>query len=183
MEIQVKPMMIKPRRLSAKLAAGLVLLALLAACSHAGPAAVAQEPGNDTACALDGMFLKDFPGPKAQIHYAEGKPDFFCDLLEMFSTLLTPEQKRQVTAAFVQDMGKTDWDHPSGNWINAKTAFYVVGSKKRGSMGPTFGSFSSMQAAEKFAQTEGGKVLRFEQITPDMADLSGGVVHDTTMSH
>jgi copper chaperone NosL len=180
----VKPnIIVKPQRLSFKLASGLVLLVLLAACSHAVPQAVAQEPTSDTACSLDGMLLKDFPGPKAQIHYAEGKPDFFCDLLEMFSALLAPEQKRPVAATFVQDMGKTDWDHPSANWIPAKSAYYVVGSKKRGSMGPTFGSFSSMQDAEKFVTMEGGKILRFEQITPDMANLGGGVVHDVTMAH
>jgi copper chaperone NosL len=168
---------------SFKLAGGVALLTLLAACSHAIPQAVALEPGTDTACALDGMLLKDFPGPKAQIHYAEGKPDFFCDLMELFSAVLAPEQKRPVAALFVQDMGKTDWDHPSANWIDAKTAVYVTGSKKRGSMGPTFGSFSSTQDAETFAKKEGGKVLRFEQITLDIASLTGGVVHDTTMSH
>lgn len=180
----MKPILIvKPQRPPFRLVSGLVLLVLLAACSHAVPQAVAQEPTGDTACSLDGMLLQDFAGPKAQIHYAEGKPDFFCDLLELFSALLVPEQKRSVAAAFVQDMGKTDWDHPSANWIPAKSAYYVVGSKKRGSMGPTFGSFSSMQDAEKFVKIEGGKILRFEQITPDMANLGGGVVHDTTMSH
>ena len=180
----MKPIIIvKPPRRSFKLASGLILLVLLAACSHAVPQAVALEPTDATACSLDGMLLKDFAGPKAQIDYAQGKPDFFCDLLEMFSALLAPEQKRPVAATFVQDMGKTDWDHPSANWIPAKTAYYVVGSKKRGSMGPTFGSFSSMQDAEKFVKVEGGKILRFEQITPDMANLGGGVVHDAAMSH
>ena len=181
----MKPIfIIKPQgRLSCKLASGLVLLVLLAACTKAVPQAVAQEPTGDTACSLDGMVLQDFAGPKAQIHYAEGKPDFFCDLLEMFTALLVPEQKRLVAATFVQDMGKTDWEHPSANWILAKDAYYVVGSKKRGSMGPTFGSFSNVQDAEKFVKMEGGKVLQFGQITPDMANLGGGVVHDSTMAH
>jgi copper chaperone NosL len=35
--------------------------------------------------------------------------------------------------------------------------------------------------AHTFAQKEGGKVLRFEQVTPDIADLSGGVLHDQRM--
>jgi copper chaperone NosL len=39
--------------------------------------AITLQPGGDTACALDGMILRDFAGPKAQILYAEGKPDFF----------------------------------------------------------------------------------------------------------
>ena len=166
-----------------KLAACVAALLLMSACSHAIPQAVAQEPSNDTACALDGMMLKDFPGPKAQILYVEGKPDFFCDLMELFSTTLMPEQKRQIAAMFVQDMGKTDWDHPSAHWIAAKTAVYVVGSKKLGSMGPTFGSFANAQDAEIFAKKEGGKIFRFDQITSNMVNMSGGVAHDMKMSH
>ena len=162
---------------------GAVLLCLLAACNNAGPQAVAQEPGADTACVLDGMLLKEFPGPKAQIHYAEGNPDFFCDLMEMFSALLAPERKRPPTATFVQDMGKTGWEHPAANWIDAKTALYVAGSKKRGSMGPTLGAFSSIEAAQQFVRKEGGKVLRFEQVTLNMVSLTGGATHDTTTSH
>ena len=168
---------------SFKWGSALALLALLPACNRAArPAVAALEPGSDTACVLDGMLLKDFPGPKGQIHYAEGPPDFYCDLNELFTVLLAPEQKRALSAVFVQDMGKTDWDHPSANWIDAKTAVYVRGSRKHGSMGPTFGSFASLPEAEKFSQNEGGKTLRFDQITADMANLSGGVVNDTSMS-
>ncbi len=158
------------------------LFALLAACSQTVSSALAVEPGRDTECALDGMLLMDFPGPKAQIHHAEGKPDFYCDLLELFTVLLAPEQKRGALTAFVQDMGKTDWDHPRAHWIDARSATYVVGSKKTGSMGPTFASFSSLADAKKFAIDEGGKVLRFDQITLDMASMGGGVVDDTSMS-
>jgi len=163
--------------------AGALLFGLLAACNNAGPKAEAVEPGADTACVLDGMLLKEFAGSKAQIHYAEGKPDFYCDLMELFSALLAPEQKRRPVASFVQDMGKADWEHPVGNWIDAKGAFYVAGSKKRGSMGPTLGAFSTKEAAEQFAQKEGGKVLRFADVTLDMVTLTGCATHDTTMSH
>ena len=168
---------------SVRWASGLVLLAGLPACNRASQKqAVAQEPGADTACVLDGMVLKEFPGPKGQIHHAEGPPDFYCDLIELFAALLMPEQKRPPTAVFVQDMGKTDWERPEGHWIDAKTAFYVTKSRKRGSMGPTFGSFSSQPDAEAFAKKEGGQTMRFAQITPDMVNLGGGVVDDTSMS-
>lgn len=170
------------RRTSVKLLGGLVLLSVLVSCNRAVPQAVAREPGSDTACVLDGMLLTEFPGPKGQVHYAEGEPDFFCDLIELFTALLVPEQKRPIAAAFVQDMGKADWAHPVGNWIDANTAFYVTGSRKRGSMGPTFASFSSRQDAEKFQKEEGGNVLQFGQITPAMAGLSSGVANDTTMA-
>ena len=170
------------RRLKRGTLAALATMALLAACGQAVPKALAEEPGAATACVLDGMLLKDFGGPKAQIHYAEGAPDFFCDLMELFTALSSPEQRRSATGVFVQDMGKTDWEHPSGHWIDAKSAIYVAGSAKMGSMGPTFGAFSSERDAQAFVKKEGGKILRFEQVGPDMASLDGGVMHDTTMS-
>jgi copper chaperone NosL len=61
---------------------------LLAACTPATPHLAAQEPNADTACSLDGMMLRDFPGPKAQIQYAEGAPDYFCDVMELFALVL-----------------------------------------------------------------------------------------------
>jgi copper chaperone NosL len=157
-------------------------LTLLGACSHTTQKLAAQEPTADTACALDGMVLKDYAGPKAQIHYTEGKPDFFCDLTELFGVVLAPEHKRAVAAIFVQDMGKTEWEHPQANWIDARTAVYVTGSRKRGSMGQTFASFSSMQDAEAFVKKEGGKIVRFEQVTLDMVNI-GSAAHDDMMSH
>lgn len=166
-----------------KLVGSLALCILLPACNQAATKVAALEPTSETACELDGMILKDYPGPKAQIHYAEGKPEFFCDLMELFTMVLAPEQKRPIAAVFVQDMGKTPWENPAGNWIDAKSAVYVAGSKKLGSMGPTFGSFFSMQDAEAFVKKEGGKILRFEQITQDMVNRSGNATHESTMSH
>lgn len=146
--------------------------------STVGPIEITQG----TACALDGMLLADYPGPKAQIHYTgRAEPDFFCDTVEMFHLHLNPEQVRQVTGLFVQDMGKADWDQPKGQWIDAKAAFYVHGSSRRGSMGPTIASFAAEQDAAKFAAQHGGKVYRFSEITPEMVMLDGGALHDSTM--
>lgn len=159
----------------------LFLVSVLAACGKPTASAVPQEITAGTSCSLDGMTLADFPGPKAQIHYATGEPDYFCDTVEMFSIYLKPEQKKRITGIFTQDMGKSDWDAPKGNWVDAKQAFYVFGSKKTGSMGPTLAAFAIKQDAEKFANEFGGKVVVFDQVTPEMVDLSGGVVHDEHM--
>ena len=143
---------------------------------------VPLEIGAGTSCSLDGMLLADYPGPKAQIHYAgQEEPDFFCDTVEMFNIYLTPEQVRVVRALLVQDMGKADWDVPRDHWIDAKTAYYVHGSKRHGSMGPTIASFAQESDAVKFAAEHGGKVYRFSDITPDMVVLDGGAQHDRSM--
>lgn len=156
----------------------------LSACDKA-PEATALAPveiDRSTSCELDGMLLADYPGPKAQVFYAgQEKPTYFCDTVELFSTLLAGEQVRVAKAIYVQDMGQTSWEHPSGHWIDAKTAIYVLGSKRHGSMGPTVASFAQQADATKFAAEYGGKVLRFADIKPDMVDLSGGASHDTRM--
>lgn len=177
----------KDKRIASRLAvcrkpAAIAVFLLLAACSKEVARNSAVEPGQGTACTLDGMILKDYPGPKAQMHFAEGAPEFFCDIIELFVMLLAPEQKRPVSGVFVQDMAKADWAQPNGHWIDAKAAYYVVGSKKQGSMGATFGTFASQADAEAFVQKEGGTIHRFEQITLDMVNRHAkGAAHDSKM--
>ena len=157
----------------------------LAACSREQAAQVVQGPAEitrETACALDGMLLADYPGPKGQILYAGARqPDFYCDTVEVLATLKTPEQVRAVAGAWVQDMAKANWDEPQGHWIDARTAWYVGGSRRRGSMGPTFASFASEDAARTFAAEHGGKVVAFAAVSADMVDLRGGAKSDTRM--
>ncbi|MEI8362379.1 MAG: nitrous oxide reductase accessory protein NosL [Betaproteobacteria bacterium] len=159
----------------------LIFLAVLTACNKPTAPVTALEITTGTSCSLDGMTLADFPGPKAQIHYVTGEPDYFCDTVEMFSSYLNPEQKKRITGIFTQDMGKANWEKPQGNWVDAKQAFYVLGSKKTGSMGPTLAAFTRQQDADNFAKEFGGKVLPFDKVTSDMVDLTGGVVHDEHM--
>ncbi len=153
----------------------------LASCSQSSHVAQPVEVTSSTSCSLDGMLLADYPGPKAQIQYEQGDTDFFCDTVEMFSIYLKPEHKKRVTGIFVQDMGKTDWNNPKGHWIDARSAFYVVGSQMKGGMGPTLASFSSQSDAEQFKNKNGGKVYKFSEITPDMVTLDGGIVNDQHM--
>jgi copper chaperone NosL len=160
----------------------LALLLSLVSCSPADRAPPAPiELARDTACSLDGMLLMDYPGPKAQIQYNEAKPDFFCDTVEMFAVYLRPELQTHVRALYVQDMGTGDWNNPAHPWIDARLAFYVYGSSRRGSMGPTLASFSREEPAKAFALMYGGKVYGFAEITRDMVRLDGGVLRDQRM--
>ncbi len=162
----------------------LVAMLALTACGDGGSTSlnVPADFTESTACVLDGMVLAEHPGPKAQIVY-EGatEPDFFCDTVEMFNVYLQPEQVRAVRGLYVQDMGKADWDAPRGQWIDAHGAFYVVGGKRRGSMGLTIASFADRDAATRFAAEYGGQVLAFDEVKPDMTILDGGALHDQHM--
>ncbi|HEX2010133.1 MAG TPA: nitrous oxide reductase accessory protein NosL [Roseateles sp.] len=161
----------------------LAALASLAACgerSDSAPAPLEIEAGST--CDLDGMLLADYPGPKAQIHFAgQAQPSWYCDTVEMLNTLLRPEQLKPVRAVFVQDMAKADWEQPRGHWFEARSGFYVLGSRRHGSMGPTAASFRSQADAQQFVAAHGGRVLAYAEIKPEMVDLSGGALHDSRM--
>lgn len=157
----------------------------LAGCGRKGEAAEASRPQEiaaQSSCSLDGMLLSDYPGPKGQLFYkGDSQVNWFCDSVELLSTLLKPEQLRPVLAAHVQDMAQADWEHPVGHWIDARQAVYVLGSKRHGSMGPTAASFADEGAAKAFAGQWGGRVLRYAEISPAMVDLTGGALHDSRM--
>ncbi len=165
--------------------AALASVTVLFGCSDTAGEVKALTPveiSSATTCELDGMLLADYPGPKAQIFYAGADaPIFMCDTVEMFNTLLQPEQVRKVAAVYVQDMGKADWEQPKGNWMDATQGFYVLGTKRRGSMGPTIASFSLESDAQTFMAKWGGKMLRYAEVTANMTDLSGGALNDSRM--
>lgn len=165
--------------------AGLATLGLAGCGQDSASSAQAQTPAEiqpQSSCSLDGMLLSDYPGPKGQIRFAQvDEVQWFCDTIELLSTLVAPEQVRAVLSAFVQDMAKADWEQPRGHWIDARQAVYVLGSRRKGSMGPTAASFASEADAKAFVDQYGGQALRFAAIKPEMVDLSGGAQQDTRM--
>ena len=165
------------------LAPALVLL-LLAACSggeEAKAPAEPQDPDRSASCEVCGMTVVDYPGPKAQIWLqGEDAPLHFCSTRDFFAYLLEPDspQPHRMRAMFVHDMGATDWEDPqpgSASWIPAKEAFYVVGSDRKGSMGPTLASFAERAAAASFRDQHGGRILRSPAINRSLVvDLPTG---------
>jgi copper chaperone NosL len=74
-------------------------------------------------------------------------------------------------------MGRSPWNAPDDSQlIDAKDAFYVVGTGLKGAMGIVLASFSSEQAAQKLATEQGGRVLRF-------GDIDQSVLQQPAMSH
>lgn len=164
-----------------RLAYPFALALLLGGCTPSALDPAAQEPATGAQCELDGMLLADYPGPKGQIRYADGHVAWFCDTVELLSLYLSPEQVRSVGGAYTQDMALADWNAPAGHWIALEQAFFVEGSSRLGSMGPTLASFSSREAAQAFATEHGGRVLAFSEITPDMVQLHSGMHRDHGM--
>jgi len=129
--------------------------------------AVAMESSDE--CHLCGMLITRFDGPKGEVFRKEqdDKVFKFCSTQDMFSYYLDPENTRNVAQMYVHDMSKMPWGSESIDdkyFIDAKTAWYVVGSRKMGAMGKTLASFSQKADAEAFAKEFGGQVNSFEDI-------------------
>jgi copper chaperone NosL len=118
-------------------------------------------------CHLCGMTISNFPGPKGESYTAnQDNINKFCSTRDLFGFILQPENKRQVKEVFVHDMSKTPWGQPNDeHFIDAKQAWFVIGSTKTGAMGQTLGSFSGKSDAEVFMQEFGGQLYQFDDIT------------------
>lgn len=154
---------------------GLLLIAgmSLAACGEKPEAVtehVLEAIHADDECHVCGMTVARFPGPKAQAFVRHREHSFkFCSTHDLFSWLLQPETAAIVEAVYVHDMGATDWEHPADDaFVDAKSAWYVIGHDQRGAMGPTLASFHNRGAADDFAVRHGGRVLSFQQVDLDV---------------
>ena len=68
-------------------------------------------------------------------------------------------------------MAQIDWEHPEDTrLIDARTAWFVVGSERVGAMGPTLASFGERATARAFADNYGGRLMRYEEIDLGVLD-------------
>ncbi len=130
--------------------------------------AVAIESSDE--CHLCGMVIAEYPGPKGESFQGDGNAVVkFCSTRDMFSYILQPENSRQVREVYVHDMSQTPWHKPEDDYfINAKDAWFVVGSNQTGAMGKTLASFSKQQDAKAFSERYGGQVYDYESISIDI---------------
>ena len=134
------------------------------------PAAVHMEGGDE--CHVCGMAITGFPGPKGEvITEKQQQVHKFCSTKDMFSWVLQPENIKRDHTLYVHDMAQSEWDSPVDTaLIDAREAFYVIGSERKGAMGPTLASFADSSVADDFAAGFGGHVKAFADIT--MSDLN-----------
>ena len=161
----------------------------LAACSgseetaQAKPEPIHFESGDE--CHVCGMVITRFPGPKGEsISGKEQQVRKFCSTKDMFSWVLQPENVNRDHVLYVHDMAETEWDQPDdAALIDAREAFYVVGSERTGAMGPTLASFAEESAAEAFASEFGGEVVAFADVTMEHLSSGGGMSSGMGGSH
>ncbi|AWK88685.1 nitrous oxide reductase accessory protein NosL [Azospirillum thermophilum] len=151
-----------------------VLLLPLTACKQERADSAPPAPLAITADAVGrycGMNLHDHPGPKGQIIVkGEARPIWLSSVRDTFAFTMLPEEPKEVRAIYVTDLTRAaDPQAPDLSlWVEARKAWYVVGSGQRGGMGASEPlPFADEAAARAFANSHGGTVKRFSDVTPD----------------
>ena len=125
------------------------------------------EPTREASGHYCGMILVDHKGPKAQIHLPdEAEPVWFSSVRDAIAFTMLPEERRDFTVMYVNDMGAARWDAPEpGTWIDAAGAHYVIGSDRMGGMGvPEAVPFAAREAAERFVADHGGRIIALDDM-------------------
>jgi copper chaperone NosL len=128
-----------------------------------------------------GMNILEHAGPKGQVILARyDEPIWFSSARDTIAFTMLPEEPKDIRAIYVSDMAKAaSWEQPGAdNWVDARKAFFVVGSDRKGGMGAAEAvPFSSEAAAKAFAGDHGGRVVGFDAVPRDYildGQASGG---------
>ena len=162
--------------------AALALLAiLLAAACGEDETAAAPPPVALTQDAIGhycGMALVEHDGPKGQILLrGSDRPVWFSSARDTIAFTMLSEESKAIRAVYVSDMARAEsWTQPGAtNWVEARSAHFVLGSDRRGGMGAEEAvPFSDKAAAERFAAEHGGRVLTFAEVPRDWTLGDGG---------
>jgi len=128
-----------------------------------------KEPTEKDACAVCGMYPAKYPEHNCQIWAMDGNTLHFCSTQCMVNFNADP-------AKYVKEPVKTKmaWVtlYSDGMYESAFGTYYVVGSNINGPMGREAFPFKLKKNAEEFVKANGGKIVSFPQLTPELV-MSG----------
>ena len=122
-------------------------------------------------CPVCGMFTYKYPRWASQIFYKDGSSEFhysFDGVKDMMKFYFSPLEWGSYIKAKRKNIDKMlVTDYYSQKAIDARDAFYVVGSDIYGPMGNEFIPFKTKNEAKTFyIDHRGSKILTFKEITP-----------------
>lgn len=117
-------------------------------------------------CPVCGMFVYKYPKWVARIVFQDGSSYFYDGAKDMFKHIFdTGKYTPGKTADKIKSMYVTDYYEVE--LIDAKGAFYVIGSDVLGPMGHELLPFKEEDAAKEFMEDHQGKsIIRFQDVTP-----------------
>jgi nitrous oxide reductase accessory protein NosL len=122
---------------------------------------IVEPVDNKNQCSVCQMYPARYPKNRCQLVDAENAIHHFCSTQCLFAFLKDP---KPFAGKDVKPMMIWVTDYPSGSWISAKTAYYLVGSKVQGPMGYEALAFDKNSEALSLSRKEGGNVLRFPEV-------------------
>lgn len=127
-----------------------------------------QVISDDLTCGKCGMYPANYPQWQTQIIFNDGSLSAFDGCKCMFGFMYN--MNSYDTAHKMDDIAKI-WvrDFNSGEWLDAKSAHFVVGSDVMGPMGKELIPFQGQNSAESFQKEHGGQLAGFDTI--NMATL------------
>ena len=135
------------------------------------------SPGPGDTCPVCGMFVAKYPDWVATVSYADGHAHHFDGAKDLFKYLFDlprwapghrAEQIRNIAVSEYYSLAR----------IDARAAWYVIGSDVLGPMGHELIPLESREAAREFMLDHSGKrILRFGQVDlPLLQALDRGVI-------
>ena len=147
----------------------LLLCATLLGTESAGRAEP-PPPGAEDRCPVCGMFVAKYPDWVASMEFAQGDVvylDGVKDLLTFYFNMAHYQPGRAIED--IRDIHVTDYY--TGGRIDAREAFFVLGSDVFGPMGKELIPFDSLEAAMEFkSDHHGTRVMRFADIRPSLLE-------------
>lgn len=155
------------RFLTAMGAAGATTLSwpLLAADSSPFP-----NPGPKDTCPVCGMFVSLYPDWVATALYKDGHAHHFDGAKDLFKYLLNlPKYAPGHSRDDIATIGVTEYYGVTR--MDARAAWYVIGSDTLGPMGHELVPLKTQAEAEEFRKDHQGKrILRFDDVTPALLE-------------
>lgn len=119
----------------------------------------------DVKCPVCGMFVAKYPKWVAKISFTNGHAHYFDGAKDMFKYYFEPQRYMgKHSQADFKDIEVTNYYTLEG--VDAKEAYFVIGSNVYGPMGHELIPFSTLKEAQNFEKTKFGKeILRFDEVT------------------
>lgn len=117
-------------------------------------------------CPVCGMFVYKYPKWVAQIYFNDGSAYFYDGAKDMFKHIFdTQKYTPGKTAEMMTKIYVTDYYEVE--LIDAKSAFYVIGSDVLGPMGHELLPFKDQESAQEFLEDhKGNSIIRYQDVTP-----------------